>query len=290
MAEMRKIGFRKILKILAMVFLVLLTGILIAAYRFITPKSDEQIAEAFKGQNRSPRIEHRTFRGREVRVLHMQDSLDEELPTLVFIHGSPGSSMDFKRYLKDEQLNQRANLVAYDRIGYGDKDTGHILPSLEQEVELLHEILRGVNVKKTLLVGYSYGGTVAMASPLGYHKKIALAAAVKGDLEPMFWALNLCRWDLTRPLVPEVFLAAAEEKFRHLEELNEYDAQWSRSDSEVLSVHGKSDAIVPYQNSMYLADVLGPRFSLVTLEEGGHALIWTHFELIRDLLLKSLEQ
>ena len=58
----------------------------------------------------------------------------------------------------------------------------------------------------------------------------------------------------------------------------------------VVSVHGSSDAIVPYENSLYLEELLGDRFALVTLEEGNHALLWTHFEMIRDLLLKSLKK
>lgn len=287
---MRKGGFRKLLKIAGVVFLIIFIGALIAALRFINPKSDEQILKAFEGEEHKPRIEHLQFQGRQVRVIRMQDDTDEELPTLVFVHGSPGSSMDFKRYLKDEKLNAKANLIAFDRAGYSDRDTGNILPSIEMEVELLHEILKGENIDNTIVVGYSYGGTVVMASPLNFKKKIALAAAVRGDLEPMFWALKLCKWDLTRPLVPKVILAAADEKLRHVSELRAYDSQWNLSGSEVVSVHGESDSIVPYQNSLYLADVLGEKFGLVTLEEGNHALIWTHFELIRDLLLKSLKK
>ena len=287
---MKKAGLRRIVKITGGVLLILFISALIAAYRFISPKSDQQILRAFEDGQQQPHIDRLSFQGREVRLIKMQAVDDKELPTIVFIHGSPGSSMDFKRYLKDEDLNAQANLIAYDRIGYSDRDAGDILPSLELEVELLHEILKDQNNKNTIVVGYSYGGTVMMASPLDFKRKIALAAAVRGDLEPMFWALNLCRWDLTRPLVPKVLLAAAEEKFRHVEELKAYQSRWSGSTSEVVSVHGTSDAIVPYQNSLYLADVLGERFALVTLEEGNHALLWTHFETIRDLLLKSLKK
>lgn len=278
------------LKIAGALILILFVVIGVIAYRFITPKTDDQISKTFQDKKHKAFIEYVSFEGREVRVIHMQPELDQKLPTLVFIHGSPGSAMDFKRYLMDDDLNARSNIIAYDRIGYGYLNAGEILPSVELEVELLHKILEDIDVSNVVLVGYSYGGTVAMASPLNYRKKIVLAAAVKGELEPMFWALNLYIWDLTRPLVPKVLGAASEEKLRHVDELVEYEDQWVASGSEVLSIHGRSDFIVPYQNSLYLGDLLGRKFTLVTLEDGDHALIWTHFELIRDILLKSLKE
>ena len=129
-----------------------------------------------------------------------------------------------------------------------------------------------------------------MASSLGYMKKVALAAAVKGELEPMFWALKLYEWDWTRFLLPKVVQAASEEKIRHVKELSGNDERWTASVSPVIAVHGKEDFIVPYQNSVYLSRLLGDRLELVTLEEGNHALIWTDFELIKGLLLSKLKE
>lgn len=286
---MKKGWLRKLLRISGVIFLVLLVAILVLAYRFITPKTDEQILKDFEGEKHQPFIEQISFRGRTVRMIRMKHEIDPNLPTLVFIHGSPGSTMDFKRYLKDDRLNACSNIIAYDRPGYSDRDTGEILPSVESEVELLEEILKGTDIGRTTVVGYSYGGTVALASPMNFHKKVALAAAVNGELEPMFWAMKLYKWNLTRPMVPKVLQAASEEKLRHIVELKGDEERWRRSESDVVSVHGKEDFIVPYQNSIYLKNLLGQRFKLVTLEKGDHALIWTNFELIRDLLLQSFD-
>ena len=155
---------------------------------------------------------------------------------------------------------------------------------------MLHTVLSGYDIEKTAVIGYSYGGTVVMASPLEYQKKVALAAAVKGELEPVFWALKLYEWKLTRPLLPSVLRAASEEKMRHIEELSGKDDRWKASGSQVLAVHGKKDFIVPYENSLYLAELLGNRLDLVTLEEGDHALIWTEYDLIKKLLLGKMKE
>lgn len=260
-------------------------------YAFTSPSSDAEILEKFEGDSIQPIISYEVFKDKQVRVIAMQKEIDSLLPILFFVHGSPGSSMDFRRYLSDPVLNSLANIISYDRIGYGPERTGEVLNTLQEEVDLLHQLLKGMDVSKVVLVGYSYGGTVVMASDLDYKKKIALAASVKGDLEPMFWAMNLYSWKLTRPLIPKVFRGASIEKFRHVTELGEYEKKWNVSKSKVLSIHGKEDFIVPFENSIYLQQLLGKtKFSLIPLEEGNHSLIWTNFDLIKIELIKSLSK
>ena len=287
---MKRPWLRKLIGITGIIILFLLVAFFALLNNFTTPKEDSEIIELFEEEVYQPVISYLDFEEHRVRIISMQEQLDMNLPTLVFIHGSPGSAMDFKRYLKDEELNQRANIIAYDRVGYSDLDTGIILASVDEEVTLLHEVLKKTGSKNTILVGYSYGGTVAMASPKSFRRKIALAAAVRGELEPIFWVLKLCDWPLTRPMVPKVLRAAAEEKIRHVKELDAYDDTWNLSDAKVLSIHGEKDNIVPYQNSLYLAEKLGDKFKLVTLEKGNHSLIWTDFDVIRENILKSLTE
>ena len=263
--------------------------LVVMMYTFTIPSSEIEIIEKFEGESIQPVISYETFKDRDVRIVGMQKEIDSLLPTLFFVHGSPGSSMDFKRYLSDTTLNKLANIISYDRIGYGPERTGEVLNTLQEEVDLLHQLVDGLNVSKVVMVGYSYGGTVVMASDLNYKKKIALAAAVKGDLEPMFWAMNLYSWKLTRSMIPKVFRGASIEKFRHVTELNEYEKRWNLSPSPVLSIHGTEDFIVPFENSIFLQSMLGEKkFSLIPLQEGGHSLIWTNFDLIKTELINSL--
>lgn len=286
----RKI-IKKTLKIVAWVFLILIGVLIFLLYYFTNPSTDAKIYKNFEDETRKPTISFVDFKGHKVRIIGMQEKRDSLLPTIFFVHGSPGSSMDFQRYLKDSLLNVRANLIAYDRIGYGPERTGEVLHSLDEEINLMHQIVEYNDPDKMIIVGYSYGGTIVMASELQYKKKIALAASVRGDLEPMFWAMNLYKWRLTRPFIPKVFRGASIEKFRHVEELGNYENRWGLSPSKVLSIHGEKDFIVPFENSLFLEKILSSRkFSLIPLEEGNHSLIWTNFDLIRNELLKSLAQ
>jgi predicted esterase len=74
-------------------------------------------------------------------------------------------------------------------------------------------------------------------------------------------------------------------------ELPNYKNSWNLSQSSVLSIHGKEDMIVPYQNSLFLEQVLGAKkFSLIPIEEGNHSLIWSNFDIIRTALLNSIRE
>ena len=288
---MKKKWIRKILKIIGVVAFLVLIALFILGYRMFSPKSDKEILEMLTTEYNHPNIEYVQHKDKSVRVIYLQKSIDTTLSTIVFIHGSPGSSLDFKRYLRDFELNNKYNLIAYDRIGYGENYRGEVVSSLKEEVDVLHNVVQDLDLKNVILAGYSYGGTTALASDKKYKKKILFAAAVKGDLEPMFWAMKLYQWKLSRFLVPKVFQAATIEKLRHLTELIDYENRWNESNTEIISVHGKLDRIVPYQNSIFLENKLDPnKFTLITLENGRHELIWRNFDEIKNVILNVVQE
>ena len=287
---MKKRWFRKVIKIIGILFFVLFLAIIILFYRMFGPKSDDDIIAKLKTESTNPTIKYVTYEDKRIRTIHMQRKINRNLPTLLLVHGSPGSSLDFKAYLIDKALNRKYNIITYDRIGYGENYRGEVLNSLEEEVEVLHEVMGDIKTTDIVLAGYSYGGTAVLASTNKYKKKVLLAAAVRGDLEPIFWAMKIYEWEFTRPFVPKVFQAAAKEKLRHLSELIDYENQWGEGHTGIISIHGKKDRIVPYQNSIFLMNKLDPNiYELITLEEGRHDLIWSNFSFIKNILLKRTD-
>ena len=287
---MKRKWIRNVLKTAAALAFLLLVVVSWLFHDFISPKSDEQVLEILQSGGISPNIRKVDFKGHKVRVIEMQKELDTALPILFLVHGSPGSAIDFKRYLRDRDILSRANVVSYDRIGYNRESTGKVLPSLAEELELLHRILEAFPARKVVLAGYSYGGTLVMASDREFRKKIVLAPAVKGELEPMFLAMKLYEWPLTKRFIPKVFQGAAEEKLRHVRELPAYAEVWTESPSPVISIHGNKDHIVPYANSLYLQRIFpAEQFELITLEKGNHALIWNEYQRIKEQILQCLD-
>ena len=60
--------------------------------------------------------------------LHFAISGSDTLPTLVFIHGSPGSWMNYAKYMWDSSLLGKYRMIGIDRPGFGYSDFRSYLP------------------------------------------------------------------------------------------------------------------------------------------------------------------
>ncbi|REE79802.1 pimeloyl-ACP methyl ester carboxylesterase [Lutibacter oceani] len=284
---------RKRIKIIAKVIgiglFLLLSVLIVLFYRFSTPKSDEKIKEDFSENNTSIYINYLAYKNFKYRVLTTQKEIDTSKATIVFVHGSVGSCLDFKKYMFDAELHSKANLISYDRIGYGEKLTGDVQESIAFETEMLEDLTKNLAGSKTILVGYSYGGSIVLASKKEYKKIILLAPAVYSKAEFMPWALNFYKWKLTNWLLPKVWKAASKEKISHKSDLIKFENNWNETPSKILSIHGNKDWIVPYENSLILNEKFSsPQFELLTLNGAGHGLVWTHFNEIKNSLMQQL--
>jgi pimeloyl-ACP methyl ester carboxylesterase len=79
-------------------------------------------------------------------------------PAVVLIHGLPGTAQDFD---KVTALLPGRHTIALDRPGFGYSSGGYH-PFAEQ-LTTLHALLARLGVRRPLLVGHSYGGTLALA-------------------------------------------------------------------------------------------------------------------------------
>ena len=280
---------KSFLKIMGGLVSLILVVLIILFYRFSTPKSDVKIEQEFSKSNVNAYILHEDFKNFTYRLIATQEKLDSLLPTIVFIHGSIGSALDFKKYMTDARLNEAANLISYDRIGYGIHHTGDVQESILFESQMLQHILEDVDPKKTIIVGYSYGGPIALAIKNKVKSIILLAPAVYSEVEPMPWVLNIYNWRFTRWLLPKIWEAASKEKLSHSLDLKNFEQNWQAHKSKIVSIHGKEDWIVPFENSEFLQRKFPKdQFDLIMLDDAGHSLVWTNFEEIKTVLMEQL--
>lgn len=279
-------NFKKVFKILG---LIVFSGVVILYflfYYFTKPKSDEAIQEMFQEASEVVQLEHKNFRGFTYRKLTIKNN--DSLPTMVFVHGAIGSCVDFFEYMIDNELSINYNFISYDRIGYNYKDKNEVQESIAFERDMLQDITKNLNKSKTILVGYSYGGPIALADTTSYKKIILLAPAVYSKVEPMPWMINLYKWKATRWLVPDVWKSASKEKMTHREDLQNFENNWNINKNKIVSIHGDSDAIVPLDNSLYLQNHFPEQqFELLTIPNAGHGLVWSEFETIKEIFLKQ---
>lgn len=280
---------KKILKIFGIILMLLFVVLTVSFYKFSAPSTNLKVIKDFNNNNTDVFIKNNSFKNFKYRVLTTQKTIDTSKTTVVFVHGAIGSFTDFKKYMFNKELNSQANLISYDRIGYGIHQTGNVLGSITSETALLEALIADLDPSKVILVGYSYGGPIVLASKKNYKKIILLAPAVYSKAEKMPWALKLYTWNATNWLVPKIWKAASKEKLLHAANLQKLESNWNVNLSKIISIHGTKDNIVPYQNSLYLKDIFSSQqFELVPLEGAGHGLVWTHFNEIKNILLQQL--
>jgi pimeloyl-ACP methyl ester carboxylesterase len=77
---------------------------------------------------------------------------------VVLIHGLPGTAEDFN---KVTPLLAGHRTIAYDRPGFGYSGDGYL--KFDRQIATLDSLLRALHVNRPILVGHSYGGTLALA-------------------------------------------------------------------------------------------------------------------------------
>ncbi len=276
------------IKIIGGVLASLFVGLYISFVVFSTPKSDKKVLKKFKNAIVQPTLTYQEYKGFRYRKLTMIHNVN--LPTLVFVHGTIGSSTDFKKYMTDSTLLSKANMISFDRIGYNYKDKNEVQQSIAFERDLLEDMIKNLDKKKTIIVGYSFGGPIVLSVKNTYKKLILLAPQVYSKAEKMPFMLQLYRWKLTRWLVPKVWKQASKEKLTHAQDLANFDKKWTDTKNTILCIQGNKDGIVPYKNSLFLQRVFPKnQFELVTLEGAGHGLVWSRFKEIKSQILKQLD-
>ncbi|CAL2084993.1 Pimeloyl-ACP methyl ester carboxylesterase [Tenacibaculum sp. 190524A02b] len=278
---------RKLLKIIGITLAILLTGVYALFVYISSPNSDEKLLKKFEQAAIKPVIKYKTYRGFRYRTLNSIHN--QELPTIIFVHGTIGSSSDFAKYMMDEDLLKKFNFISYDRIGYNYQDKNHVQESIAFERDLLDAIISTIPSKKIIIAGYSYGGPIALASKKQVKKILLFAPAVYSKVEPMPWLLNFYKWKITRWLVPKIWQEASKEKISHKSDLRKFENKWNNTPNTIVCIHGNEDWIVPYENSLYLKKHFSNKqFNLITLNSTGHDLIWSQFSQIKQQLLKQV--
>ncbi|MEO1563638.1 MAG: alpha/beta hydrolase [Pseudomonadota bacterium] len=109
-------------------------------------------------------------------------------PPLVLLHGAGGNIRDWTFRLMD-QLTDKFTVIAFDRPGHGYTDAMHDNgETLEEQADLLLAACKLLGHRKVFLMGYSFGGTVALSWTINYPRSvqgICLLGAASNN-----WVLN----------------------------------------------------------------------------------------------------
>jgi len=114
-------------------------------------------------------------------------------PPVVLIHGNPGSHHDYT-FSVFEQLSQSYRVLAFDRPGHGHSERPASLETtVEVQAAMLRDALRKLSTEKPILVGHSWGGSVALAAAVAYGHDLSglvlLAPAAYPSVSIEWWSL-----------------------------------------------------------------------------------------------------
>lgn len=282
--------FKKIMKYLALVFVLGLTGVIIYFYQMSAIKSDEKILDAINNPGHNFILQRSEYEGIKYRYVISQD-FDVAKPTITFVHGAIGSIDTFATYTNAISSDD-ANILIFDRPNYGnDFNEGY-----EHSIAFEGELLNDLNEKywsdvSNNLFGFSYGGPIVLYahSLVPYDSVILVSPAIDPENEVVPLPIYFYKWQLTRPLVPKVWVEASKEKLGHVSDLEQYVDLWKTITGNIIHIHGDADIIAPYDNLRFLQDRIDPEYlESITIQGGGHGSLWSESSFIIDIILKQL--
>jgi pimeloyl-ACP methyl ester carboxylesterase len=93
--------------------------------------------------------------------------------TVVMLHGNAGNTQDFE-YGLAELLSKSYRVICFDRPGHGKSERpGSNAASVEYQAHLLHKTLQSLGVNSAILLGHSWGASLALCYALKYPAETA---------------------------------------------------------------------------------------------------------------------
>ncbi len=251
--------------------------------------SDKKASQVFKSKDVPLQMHDTIINGSH---LHYAVCGPDTLPTLVFIHGSPGSWMHYMKYMWDSSMRKQFRIVAVDRPGFGYSSFGKAM-HLQAQSNMILPILQKLKTDKPMfLVGHSMGGPVvvkmAADNPTLFKEVVIVAGAIDVGQEktetwrkimnvrPFYWAL------------PGAFGPSNTELLYLKKDLISLQNDFAKITCNVLFVHGDKDTWVPIKNIAYGKKMMinAASISADTLQGADHQIPWKNRDELRNILLK----
>ncbi len=224
-------------------------------------------------------------------TLHYAKTGNDSLPTLLFLHGSPGSWDAFEDYLADADLLKRFRLVSVDRPGFGYTQFGDAA-NLSEQSALIMPLLKEIHNKRPVyLVGHSMGGPVALRLAIDSDTNlisgvVLLAASIDPAAEmPENWRgfFSKSPWST---MLPGAFRPSNKELWWLKTDLVQLENDLVKLKTPVWIAHGKRDMLVPFSNVSYAQQKFpGLRRDTLVWENANHFIPWSHYNDVKRFLL-----
>jgi pimeloyl-ACP methyl ester carboxylesterase len=224
--------------------------------------------------------------------MHYAKTGNDTLPTLFFVHGSPGGWTAFERYMQDKDLLSRYRMISVDRPGFGYSQFGDA-KNLEEQSRLISPIAKLFqNGKPMYAVGHSLGGPMIVKLQMDnenlFTGLVFLAASNDPDEEkPERWRYVMKVSPLNY-FLPGAFRPSNKELVYLKTDLKYLDKEWEKITCPVWIIHGDKDTFVPPGNVEYTKKKLTKAKSVEVkiLPGARHFIPWEQYDDIKAVLMR----
>ncbi len=213
-------------------------------------------------------------------VMHRVPNADVDL---VFVHGSPGGAGVWRSQF--EKPFPGADLIAYDRPGYGGSLPAQDQPHLLEQVDGLMALLSRATTNQVLLVGHSYGSPICLLAALEHPDRINGVLLIGGDVDPAqerpILVERLLGWRIVSWLLPHNLRQCNREMLTVRGDLEAMQKKLTELAVPVVMLHGGRDPLVPVENVAWLETRLAAvgktnLFTKIIHPDFNHFIPWEH--------------
>jgi pimeloyl-ACP methyl ester carboxylesterase len=251
--------------------------------------SDSKAERVFKNNNVPLQIFDTLINNRHI---HYVVTGNNDLPTLVFIHGSPGSWFHYMKFMRDTELRKKFRIVCIDRPGFGYSDYGKAM-HLQEQCQLILPILQKLKTGKPMyLCGHSYGGPVVAKLAADAPDLFKTVVIVAGALDPAQEKKEAWRHIMEQPpmywFLPGAFQASNTELLYLKEDLKPLANDLIKIKTSILFVHGDKDTWVPIENVAYGKKMMSnaSAVNIDTIYGADHQIPWKNRQELKQILLR----
>lgn len=273
----------------AMVFvLVIVIWVIIAPGCMTFRKADRVMINRFKENGVALSTAYEKVEGINI---HYAMTGQDSFPTIVFIHGTPGSWDAFADYMRDAELLAHFRMISIDRPGFSYSDFGKAYP-LKKQAELIEPVVEKLqNGQPVYLAGHSLGAPLIVQLAADRPELCQGLIMISGSVDPLMEKPEKWRpWLFKTPLnflVPGAFRPSNEELWYLKKDLIDLKDEFARVTCPVYFIHGDADTWVPVANIEYAKRLLVNTNTIgeLIIPGGNHFIPWTKYGEIKNAFL-----
>lgn len=209
---------------------------------------------------------------------------------VIFIHGSPGLGEEWAGFLADVPAGRL--YLAPDRPGFGNSGPTPVT-DLQDQADALVPLLGTPAQPPVTLVGYSYGGPLALRLAADHPDRVAalllVGAAADPGLEEIHPLQEVAALDFFAQMLPTELASSNAELMSLRAGLEALARDLPGLRLPVTIVQGTADTLVPASNADYLRAHLAVPPATVMIEGADHFLPWSHAPVLTRALDCLLE-